>query len=135
MAARLPERVARAMLVPIDGGHDLPAEEVSAEERVAAGESAVSASRTVRETLRTMTAEDRIVLRMRFDEGARVVDMARMLGCDQKQLYRRIDALIRKLRDALLRAGIDAVTAHAMLAADAPQLHFGLAGDEKESTS
>jgi RNA polymerase sigma factor (sigma-70 family) len=137
LTARLPERAARATLVPIESGHDRPAGGASADERVVDAENAAAsdaASRAVRETLTRMTAEDRIVLRMRFDEGLRVADIARMLACDQKQLYRRIDALIRTLREALLRAGIDAVTAHALIGADASRLHFGLAGGEKEST-
>ncbi|MBV9186461.1 MAG: hypothetical protein JO093_12630 [Acidobacteria bacterium] len=32
--------------------------------------------------------------------------MARMLKADQKQLYRRIDRLVAKLREALLAAGV-----------------------------
>ena len=135
LAARLPERAPRARLVPIEDTHDAPAAGVSADERVTDAENAAAsdaANRAVRETLRTMTAEDRIVLRMRFDEGLRVADIARMLACEQKPLYRRIDSLIRTLREALLRAGIDAVTASALIGTDASRLRFGLAA--KDST-
>lgn len=134
LAARLPERAPRATLVPIESDPDIVADEPSAEDRVVADENAAAVSRAVRETLRMMTAEDRMVLRLRFDEGIRVSDIARTLACDQKRLYRRIDALIGQLRAALLRAGIDAVTAHALLAGDAPRLHFGLSADAREVT-
>lgn len=136
LAARLPERAPRARLVPIDEGHDRPAA-TSAEERVVAAENAAAsdaASRVVRETLGTMSAEDRVLLRFRFDHGMRVSEIARMLASDQKQLYRRVDALVRTLRDALLHAGIDAVTAHALIGGDTSRLHFGLGGSEEASS-
>jgi RNA polymerase sigma factor (sigma-70 family) len=136
LAARLPQRAPRARLVPIDEGHDRPAA-ASAEERVVAAENAAAsdaASRVVRETLGAMSAEDRALLRFRFDHGMRVSDIARVLASDQKQLYRRVDALVRTLRDALLRAGIDAVTAHALIGGDTSRLHFGLGGSEEVSS-
>ena len=137
LAARLPERAPRARLVPIDEGHDRPAAGASAEERVVDAENAAAsdaASRVVRETLGAMSAEDRALLRFRFDHGMRVSDIARVLASDQKQLYRRIDAMVRTLRDALLRAGIDAVTAHALIGGDTSRLHFGLGGSEEASS-
>ena len=137
LAARLPERAPRARLVPIDGEHDRPAADASAEERVVAAENAAASdatSRVVRETLGAMSAEDRTLLRFRFDHGMRVSDIARVLASDQKQLYRRIDAMVRTLRDALLRAGIDAVTAHALIGGDTSRLHFGLGGSEEASS-
>ena len=136
LAARLPERAPRARLVPIDEGHDRPAA-VSAEERVVDAENAAAsdaASRVVRETLGAMSAEDRVLLRFRFDHGMRVSEIARMLASDQKQLYRRVDALVRTLREALLGAGIDAVTAHALIGSDTSRLHFGLGGSEEASS-
>jgi RNA polymerase sigma factor (sigma-70 family) len=136
IAARLPERPPRLKLVPlanVDDRDDRVLAVESADSRVADAELAVAsdaASRVVRETLRAVSAEDRVVLRLRFDDGMRVSDIARMLACDQKQLYRRIDAMVRRLRDALVAAGIDAAAAEALIGVADSHLHFGLRDPE-----
>lgn len=57
--------------------------------------------------MKSMDAEDRVILQMRFWRGAKVPDIAADLRLDQKKLYKRIDRLIGTLREALQRAGID----------------------------
>jgi DNA-directed RNA polymerase specialized sigma24 family protein len=49
---------------------------------------------------------DRIVLRMRFEDGIAVVDIARLLHLDAKRVYRRLEELIRDLRREVLEAGL-----------------------------
>lgn len=49
---------------------------------------------------------DRRLLVLRFREGRKVVDIARITGCDQKALYRRYEHLCRCLREHLVAQGI-----------------------------
>ena len=53
--------------------------------------------------LRELDPEDRLLIRLRFEDGVSVADMARELGLDQKSLYRRLERLLADLRNVLLR--------------------------------
>jgi RNA polymerase sigma factor for flagellar operon FliA len=53
-----------------------------------------------------LPAEDRLVLRMRFEDGMSVADIARALHRDQKRLYRTIERLFASLRERLEADGI-----------------------------
>jgi DNA-directed RNA polymerase specialized sigma24 family protein len=53
-----------------------------------------------------LPAEDRLILKMRIDDGWSVSRIASALGLNQRKLYTRFDKLYRQLRDALLAAGI-----------------------------
>jgi RNA polymerase sigma factor (sigma-70 family) len=64
--------------------------------------------------------EDRAILRMRFCEGSTVADVARALALEQKPLYRRIDRLLLRMREALEAAGVSAERVRVMLDEDAP---------------
>ena len=55
--------------------------------------------------------QDRLILRLRFQENLSVADIARALHLEQKPLYRRFDALLQQLRNALEAAGIDRLAA------------------------
>jgi|SRR5215471_15046378 len=55
---------------------------------------------------RELPAEDRLILKMRIDDGWSVSSIASALGLNQRKLYTRFDKLYRQLRDALLAAGI-----------------------------
>ena len=59
--------------------------------------------------------EDRTILRMRFWDGRSVAETARALGIPQKPLYRRLDRLLSRLRDALVRDGVSADDVRALL--------------------
>jgi len=50
--------------------------------------------------------EERLILRMRFDDGVPVADIARALHLDQKRLYRTIERLLAELRELLKAEGI-----------------------------
>jgi len=50
--------------------------------------------------------EERLVLKMRFEDGLPVVDIARVLHLDQKRLYRTIERLLADLRRRLAADGI-----------------------------
>jgi hypothetical protein len=55
---------------------------------------------------RTLTDEDRLILRMRIDDAWSVSSIASALGLNQRKLYARFDKLYRQLRLALLAEGI-----------------------------
>src|SRR3954469_8609437 len=78
----------------------------------------------IKATLATMMANlepaDRVLLQLRFEQGMKVADIARMQQVDQKRLYRRIQEALSQLRDILEREGVDASTVRTMLSAVEP---------------
>lgn len=130
IAAALPERTPRPRLVAIADEHEQRlAGSATAHERVDAIDRqrhAEAASRAVREAMQSMSAEDRVLLRLHFGRGATVADVARALGVAQRPLYRRLEALLGALRRALERAGVDRVSASRLIGADDELLHFDL---------
>lgn len=62
-------------------------------------------SRLVQES-RRLTAEERTILRMRFDDGKSVPEIAEALELKPKALYGRIARLLKQLRVALERSGV-----------------------------
>jgi len=76
---------------------------------------AQQAAQVLEAALAGLQNQDRLILRMRFEDDLRLSDIGRMLGLDQKQLYRRVDASLRQLRAALLEAGIAATDASEIL--------------------
>jgi RNA polymerase sigma factor (sigma-70 family) len=95
----LPPRVRRRMV----GEREL--------ERVAAGgpgaeealvrEAATLRSSVVRRALATPAPQDRRLVELRFDQGLRLVQIARRCGIDEKVIYRRFHRVICALRAAL----------------------------------
>lgn len=86
-----------------------PASEGSAEDELLSDEreaAARRASAVLSRELDRLSAEDRLLMKLRFIDAMKVSTIARMLNADQKQLYRRIDRLVAALREALLAAGV-----------------------------
>jgi RNA polymerase sigma factor for flagellar operon FliA len=65
--------------------------------------------------IRSLSDQDRVILRLRFQDGIAVANIARALHLDQKPLYRRFDTLLRRLRAALEAAGIDPAEARELV--------------------
>lgn len=57
---------------------------------------------------------DRLILAYRFEDGRKVVDIARALQIEQKALYRRVESILKQLREALEAAGFDASVVQAL---------------------
>ena len=111
MAARLPRHVTDSQ-IPVKSVADSLADpatpRVSSDERQRvewALQGAVS----------NLPDEDRIITRMRFWDGLSVADIARTLRIEQKPLYRRVENIQQRLRDALASAGITAELARDVL--------------------
>lgn len=58
------------------------------------------------EESRRLTSEERLILRLRFDEGKTVPEIAEALELRPKALYARISRLLKRLRDALETSGV-----------------------------
>jgi RNA polymerase sigma factor (sigma-70 family) len=64
--------------------------------------------------LARLEPEDRLILVMRFVDGHSVADIASLLRIEQKRLYRRLDRLLRDLREGFRAEGIAAEDALAI---------------------
>jgi RNA polymerase sigma factor (sigma-70 family) len=63
----------------------------------------------------TLEAEDRLILKLRFEDGRPVAQIARTLGLRSRPLYRRIQHIIAMLRAELVREGVDEVAIAAVV--------------------
>jgi RNA polymerase sigma factor (sigma-70 family) len=110
IAGTLPTRV-RRRFVPDSHLDDRPSAgptpEVVADHR-AANVAARQVGGLLARAIAAMAPEDILILKLRFDDGHRVVEIARVLRLDQKPLYRRIGRLLAHLRSELERRGLAA---------------------------
>ena len=107
---RLPSRMMRPRAVDFELAYDVASadgiEETSSPAmRIdLAGRIAV----IVRETMRSYSDQERLLLRFRFERGLSIAEISRLLAVEQKPLYRRLQRLLNDLRSRLRRCGIDA---------------------------
>jgi len=127
LAGRLPQQRGR----PIEqGDEDLErfgsephvAEPVENEERTDLAERAAGA---VRQALSGLDATDRFLIRS-FTNGLQVSEIARMLGEEQKPLYRRRERVLTTLRRRLEAAGLTASDVAEILDWGQAEMDFGL---------
>jgi RNA polymerase sigma factor (sigma-70 family) len=134
-AAAFPARAVRPVLVPAgDHDEDLIAGSSSAADLVEAldvAQRSSQANAAVRSAMASMTAQDRVILRLRFTCNASIASISRSLGIEQRPLYRRIEALLATLRRALREEGIDASSAAGLIGAET--LDFGFDGKEGDT--
>jgi len=71
---------------------------------------------------------DRVALQMKFERGMRVADIARVLQCDQRRLYRSIDQALARLREMLEAEGVRASDVRALLSATEEPTNGGKPG-------
>ena len=135
LVARLPPRTSRPRVVAIDDASE-PAVDATTTEALAVAheraERAKKVSEVVQRRLTELSAEDRTALRLRFQNGMTIARIARMLACDQKQLYRRLDGIARRLRDDLRREGIDANEVADLIGTDEALFEFGFREPEND---
>jgi RNA polymerase sigma factor (sigma-70 family) len=131
IAEVLPHRLPRPRVVPVvEGDEERFAGGIAADDRVMSADldkRSAQASRAVQSAMETMSAEDRIVLRLRFEKAMAIADIARALGTAQRPLYRRIEAMLAKLKAALEHAGINGVDAAEIIGGARDRLDFGFA--------
>jgi RNA polymerase sigma factor (sigma-70 family) len=124
---RLPLRKPRPMLLSDE--HvlaELPSED-SAEERVHAGEREIalrSAAAGLDRAIGDFSPEDRLILQLRFWNGRKVPEIARIMGLEPRKIYTRLEGLFKTLRRALEDAGIDHAAVGELM--DGPALDLSL---------
>ena len=107
--ARLPTRYPRIVLV---SGPAIPEAEmpfVDPDDRLLhpeRGRVARRAGVAVDAAIGRFSAEDQIILRMRFFNTRKVSEIARALSIDQKKIYKRIEKMLSSMKRELERAGI-----------------------------
>jgi RNA polymerase sigma factor for flagellar operon FliA len=137
LAERLPNRVPRLRLVPMpEEGHEFvspDAADAGAKDSEARRLSE-RAARAVRETIDAFSLQDRMLMRFHFGAELSIADAARMLGVPQRPLYRRIDVLLRQLRQSLEREGVGSAAVEDLIAAGgSDSFDFGLHDGKNES--
>ena len=63
-------------------------------------------TRVLTDGLRALSAEERLLVKLRFEDGLRIVDIARTLCQPEKPLYRRLERVMLKLRREFERRGL-----------------------------
>jgi RNA polymerase sigma factor (sigma-70 family) len=88
---------------------DEPASPRSADDAVVGAEQnalVARATEALAAALTTIAPQDRLVLKLQFCDGLSVAAIARMLEIDHKELYRRLERLLGRLRAILESAGV-----------------------------
>jgi DNA-directed RNA polymerase specialized sigma24 family protein len=107
---RLPLR-SRRVAAGEDAIDDLPAREADPEASLVAAQTergGEAAQAALQSALRQLPSVDRLVLRLRNEEGLQVADIARSLGLEPRMLYRHLARLYRDLKKQLAARGISA---------------------------
>lgn len=83
--------------------NDDPSAALEARERM---QRARTVARVLDRTLAGLPTRDRLILRMRHNEGLKVSTIAQVLGEDQKTMYRKLATLHRRLRAQVVQQGV-----------------------------
>ncbi len=115
---RLPLRPRRAM-VGEESLEDVPETTTGLDDRILSDERRTRARRiqaALAAAARSLGDQDRLILRLRFQDGLALADIARALHLEEKPFYRRFTALLHQMRRALESAGIDRKEARDIIA-------------------
>jgi len=110
LAVRFPQRYKRSF-VNDDVVETIASPAGTAEDDVIAGEAAASARRAsdaLGGAMRSLPAQDRLILTMKFEDNCSIADIARALRLESKPLYRHMEKLLAALRLALEAQGLTA---------------------------
>jgi RNA polymerase sigma factor (sigma-70 family) len=109
LCAKLTRRGPKRQLVTEDQAEEIESREPSPDANVVRAEQGFLAKR-VRGALdrarQALAPEDRLILKMRFEDAVPVADIARALHLNQKRLYRTIERLLSQIGDRLVSEGI-----------------------------
>jgi RNA polymerase sigma factor (sigma-70 family) len=106
---RLPLRQPRPMLLSEEATPEVAAQDSDADDRVESHDRECSARRcaaAVDAASAQFGPEDRLILRLRFCHAKKVPEIAKIVGIDQKKIYKRLDKLFAVLQKALEEAGV-----------------------------
>jgi RNA polymerase sigma factor for flagellar operon FliA len=117
LASQLPSRARRRFTGDEELG-ELPSAEASPEAVLVQRERELAAERVhqaLENALEKLSAEDRLLVRLRIYEGVPLASAARSFGEDARQLYRRWETVKRSLRRTLEEGGYDAARVGSIL--------------------
>jgi len=130
IADRLRQRAPRPREVPLPEDDEVPlpaadrADTATLDRELRA--MSLRAGALLRDTMAGWPAPDRMLVRLRFESSLSIADIARLMKVSQRPLYRRLEALLRGLREILLNAGIDPSAADDLLgASNRIEMNFG----------
>jgi RNA polymerase sigma factor (sigma-70 family) len=110
LAERLPRHPARRRDVSLeDAGPVGVTRSDAVEERLMARDRRNTSERLsemMSAVIKAMPEDERLILQLRFEGGMAVSQIARVLGLDQKLLYRRLERRMRDIRVELERSGL-----------------------------
>lgn len=127
IANQLPERAPRRRAVALEEAESVSTEATVTEQRAVGQERRQASERlsaVMQELLDRLGPEDQTILRLRFECGMTVAQIARSLHVEQKLLYRRMDRQLRELRADLVSAGIEPAAALDLLGQPDVTLEF-----------
>lgn len=130
---KLPVRHRRFSTVSMDAIELDPPDTTGADILVVANERAQLSNRAanaVRDCLRRLPPGDRLMLQFQFESGMQLSQVARILGVEQKPLYRRREQLLRQLKEELAAAGITAVEVADLIGHITEDWDIGLRNEE-----
>jgi RNA polymerase sigma factor (sigma-70 family) len=133
---RLPWRHPRPRMVSGEVSPDAVAVDGDADERVEEHErvrAARKAAQIIDGVGKSLGAEDRLILQLRFTKARKVPEIARVVGMDQKKLYKRLDKLYAVLRRALEAAGVGRAEVEMLLIKGDQEIHLDLLSAEENS--
>ncbi|HEV7239142.1 MAG TPA: sigma-70 family RNA polymerase sigma factor [Thermoanaerobaculia bacterium] len=131
---RLPLRTPRPMLVSDEMTPDIAATDGDADDRVECRDrerAARCCATTLDAALARFDAEDRLILQLRFWDNRKVPDIARIVGIDQKKIYKRLEKLFGVLRQALEAANICRAEVDKILDRRDQEIHLDLLSEEE----
>lgn len=133
MAAEFPERTPRARVVPLDPEVEITVAAADASDaRTVERERHAVAARTsevIRSAIDAFEPADRMLIRLHFGSKISIADIARMLRLPGRPLYRRLQARLGDLRQALDAAGLDSRSVIDLIGA-VTEVNFGLETSE-----
>jgi RNA polymerase sigma factor for flagellar operon FliA len=109
LAAKLPPRAPKPRDVPLDEVQSASRIE-DVEERALDGDRrrvAKRVSAVLGQAIEQLPEDDRLLLKLRFQDGMSVANIARSMQVEQRFLYRRIETRMRQMKAALEREGIE----------------------------
>lgn len=111
LLAEIPERPVREIRPIDDDVHQVPSPAPGPDVVVSVREDEEYADRVegiVGRILREMAPEDRLIVELQFRDGRTLAAIARLLGVEQRPLYRRVERILIELRHRLEAEGVEA---------------------------
>ncbi len=99
-------------------------ERLAAQERV---------SGALKAALAGLSAEDRLILKLRFADGLTIRAIAKTLGLDQRRIYGRVRKLLSEVRARIVEAGVRCEEALELLDWPACEIEAGLGDPDEHS--